>query len=271
MAAATKTAIDPEALAALIEQQEQRCRSDLDAALIDARAGQAMPVVERLTRMAEFIAESALPGPRREAIKAEAMEIQRDAYRKQCDRLLDEAMAHSRSGDTAARAQVLMGAQETLGKALALGLDAEFKVSFAKKLNVLMMTQPAGTSEKAGIDKHHDWESNTGAEYRSGEKGKRRHLRFKDPVLLVSTGRAEFRTRDWALGGLRVACAAGDFRQGQQLTISFRAETMPETSYQGRVEVCRLMEEAAAMRFLSLDNPIIRLVKTLRRARLDPC
>src|SRR4051794_21825385 len=120
--ASTRTTIDPEILARLIDNQERQCLQELRTARSNAQLGLVKDVVDRLKRLGKFVGESKIPASRRETIKREAIEIQRSAYRMHCDILLDEAMSYSRTGDKEARAKVLKTARDALGVALSMGV-----------------------------------------------------------------------------------------------------------------------------------------------------
>ncbi len=270
--ATSRATIDPEILARLIENQERQATQELRTARTNAQQGLVKDVVDRLKRLGKFVGESKIPSDQREVIKREAIEIQRSAYRMHCDILLDEAMSYSRTGDKEARAKVLKSARDALGVALSMGVEPDFKVSFFKKVEVVMLTEPQGTSEKAHVDKHVDWEKNTKPEDLVGEKAKRRHLRYKEPPLVVVIAGKSYTTLNWSLGGLRIACDITEFSVGQVLTASFHAEPLPGISHAVKVQVVRLDEDAnyAALAFPTLDNAVMELIKQLRKAGMDP-
>src|SRR5262249_35772299 len=128
--ATSRATIDPEILARLIENQERQCLQELRTARTNAQMGLVQDVVDRLQRLGKFVADSKIPSTKRETIKREAIEIQRAAYRMQCDILLDEAMSFARVGDKEARGKSLKSARDALGVALSMGVEPDFKASF---------------------------------------------------------------------------------------------------------------------------------------------
>ena len=255
----------------LLANQRAQILQELRAARASANQGQVDQVVQRLQRLAKFVGASRLGNEDRQKAREEALKIQRDAYRKHVDMLLTEAISAARQGDKDKRGEWLKKARDALSKAMVVGVEPEFADGFEKRYQIVLETQPEGTSAKAHIDKDTEWASRSRPEDLKGEKAKRRHLRFEAPKLTVSMAGRSFTSVNWSLGGMRIAGEAEGLRLGTTLDVTLRAENLDET-FADQFTLLRFepSESAVAGRFQTTDNKVVVLIGKLRKAGMEP-
>ena len=255
----------------LLANQRAQILQELRAARASANQGQVDQVVQRLQRLAKFVGASKLGNEDRQKTREEALKIQRDAYKKHVDTLLNEAISAARQGDKDKRGEWLKKAREALSKAMVVGVEPEFADQFEKRCQIVLETQPQGTSEKARIDKDTEWANRSRPDDLKGEKAKRRHLRFETPKLTVTMAGRGFTTVNWALGGMRIAGETEGLRLGTTLDVTVKAEGLEET-FTEQLTLLRFepSQNAVAGRFQTTDNKIVVLIGKLRKAGMEP-
>lgn len=268
----TKSAADAEHEQKIIDAQRQRCQAELQVAKVEAEAGDTDRAITHVQRIGEYVKGSRLSPTEKRAFTDQAMVIERTAHMKKVDLLLDRAIEQIRSGDQTGRNEALRIGKEHFQRAVQLGADDNFKAVVRKKIEIVMMTNAAGTSEKARQDKDgNNWRQQMAQD---PEAVKRRHRRYQEPQLEVKIGDKSCYTINWSLGGMLVqGIDSTGLINGQMIPVALREREDDKSPwFRDTVEVVKFIDKEGgwALSFKKNDNAALAVTEKLRREKREP-
>lgn len=234
-----------------------------------AHQGNGGLVTVRARQILERLADPRIPMEVRRRCSDKLKVIQREAYEKDVDTILEHAITEARGGDQGRKKDMMRKGRDAFVAAMRLGSGEEFKRLVRMKMDIIMTTTGHGQSEGAKRDID---EPDTGHEPTEKEK-MRRFIRFRDPVLLVAiNGSNKYETIDWSLAGLRVRDYPKAIRVGTPLPITVTLEEGGKLAIPLNAVVVRYNPTGGKLgvKFTSPTSAMLPLMKRLQELEIEP-
>ncbi|MBI1776349.1 MAG: hypothetical protein HYR63_13465 [Proteobacteria bacterium] len=126
----------------------KRAEAEVERMMSDATSGNPDAVERKSKRVAEIVKDKAFPIARRRELQDRCTSLLRQAYETSVNLYLDDAVAAGRGADDARMHKLLAKAKDHFTLALRAGASEDFKEAVRRKLELIGLTGPLGTSEK---------------------------------------------------------------------------------------------------------------------------
>src|SRR5205823_1751589 len=153
----------------------------LEKMLADGANGNPDAVERKSKRVAEIANDKNFPMVRRREFQDRCKLLLRQAYEMSVNLYLDDAGVAVRAGDDERKNKLIAKAKEHYALAIRTGASEDFKLAVRRKIEMIGLTSPAGTSEKA--KKAAEDEANKPQPVSKAPNGneRRRCIRYNDP------------------------------------------------------------------------------------------
>jgi|GEM_PF-5344417 len=234
---------------------------------VESQQGDGDRIANDAKRVVELMNDPHVPMEFRRRASEMLRVIQREAYEKNVDILLDVAIAQARIGDIAREKEMLRKGRDAFMAAIRLGSGEDFKRMVRLKMDIILTTSGQGRSERA----KRDVEQPANAHEPTEQEKMRRFIRFREPVLLATIDGRTYETLDWSLGGLRIGDYPHAIDGGTSMHVSVQLEDDPKIHIALDAQSVRYSAEGGklAIKFLSPTSALLPLMKRLHELQIQ--
>ena len=234
---------------------------------VEAQQGDGDRIASETKRVVELMNDPQVPLEFRRRASETLRIIQREAYEKNVDILLDVAIAQARIGDIAREKEMLRKGRDAFMAAIRLGSGEDFKRMVRLKMDIILTTSGQGRSERA----KREVEQPANAHEPTEQEKMRRFIRFREPVLLATIDGQQFETLDWSLGGLRVRDFPRAMDTGTALHVTVRLEEDEKITIPLDALAVRYNPTGGklAVKFTSPTSALLPLMKRLHELQIQ--
>jgi hypothetical protein len=249
----------------------KRAEAEVAKMLADATSGKPDVVERSSKRLADILKDKHFPSQRRREFQDRSKLLQRQASEMSVNILLDEASAAVRAGEEERKNKLITKAKEQYSAALRSGANEDFKLAVKRKLEMIAMTSPAGTSEKAKKAAEDEAAKPQPASKAPNGVERRRCIRYNDPVITATIAGTQYKTRNWSIRGLLIENYRGPLAVGDKVTIGVGWEGGKEVGQSPAKVVRRDAEEnLLAVEFHGIDEAMLHLAHAMRLQEIAP-
>ncbi|MBI1206237.1 MAG: hypothetical protein GC191_02990 [Azospirillum sp.] len=207
----------------------------------------------------------------RDTVRETAKEIQRNAFQRSVETVLDAAVECSRQSDDKGRNECLTRAKQHLGMALRYGADEAFREAVQKRLEVVLLTTAQGIDKRtkdaaarrtAVLDKP-----------RRGPGGieRRRSIRYCDPPLTAVVDGLRCLTANWSTRGLLLEDYRGDLRPGDRTRLELSCSEVPGVGGRCIARVVRRTKDnGLSLEFPEINTVVLDLMHGMKGHGISP-
>lgn len=234
---------------------------------VEAQQGDGDRIANDTKRVVELMSDPHVPLEFRRRASEMLRIIQREAYEKNVDILLDVAIAQARIGDIAREKEMLRKGRDAFMAAVRLGSGEDFKRMVRLKMDIILTTSGQGRSERA----KRDVEQPANAHEPTEQEKMRRFIRFREPVLLATIDGRNYETLDWSLGGLRIGDYPHAIETGAPLHLVMRLEDDEKIHIPLEAQAVRYNPAGGklAVKFTSPTSALLPLMKRLHELQIQ--
>ncbi|MBI1777335.1 MAG: PilZ domain-containing protein [Proteobacteria bacterium] len=249
----------------------KRAEAEFEKMIGDAANGNPDAVERKSNRVAEIAKDKAFPMARRKEFQDRCKLLLRQAYEMSVNLFLDDANGAVRAGDEERKNKLITKAKEHYSMALRAGADEDFKLAVKRKLEMIGMTSPAGTSEKAKKAAEDEAAKPQPVSKAPNGVERRRAIRYNDPLVTATIAGTSYKTVNWSIRGLLIEAYQGPLAVGDKVTIGVSWEGSKEAGL-SPARVVRRDAEAGliAVEFNGIDGNMLRLAHAMRLQEIAP-
>src|SRR5258708_4169012 len=268
MAAAAQTAQSRQELEQALLK---RADAEIEKMLADVASGNPDAVERKSNRVAEIAKDKSFPMARRRDYQDRCKLLLRQAYEMSVNLYLDDATAAVRGGDEERKNKLIAKAKEHYALALRTGANEDFKLAVRRKLEMIGMTSPAGTSEKAKKAAEDEAAKPQPVSKAPNGVERRRCIRYNDPLITATIAGTRYKTVNWSIRGLLIEGYHGPLVVGDKVTVGVAWEGSKEAGL-SPARVVRRAEETSllAVEVNGIDGNMLRLAHAIRLQEIAP-